>query len=100
LIEAMACDVVTVGARSGAIPEVIGEAGLTFDEGNVEELLLQLQRLIDDVPLREALRQKGRQHVKEHYTQAAIARNTVKVYADILGEPVAALADLPDTLAA
>lgn len=88
LIEAMACDVLTVGARSGAIPEVIGEAGLTFDEGNVEELRLQLQRLIDDVPFREELRQHGRQRVQAHYTQAAIARNTVKVYRQILGQAV------------
>jgi glycosyltransferase involved in cell wall biosynthesis len=88
LIEAMACDVITLGARSGAIPEVIGEAGLTFGEGSVAELQQQLQQLIDDVSLREALRQKGRQRVKDHYTQAAIARNTVKVYCDILGETV------------
>ncbi|MFN8457012.1 MAG: glycosyltransferase [Anaerolineae bacterium] len=88
LIEAMACDVLPVGARSGAIPEVIGEAGLTFAEGNVEELRLQLQRLIDDVAFREQLRQQGRQRVKAHYTQAAIARNTVKVYRQILGETI------------
>jgi glycosyltransferase involved in cell wall biosynthesis len=86
LIEAMACDVVTVGARSGAIPEVIGEAGLTFAESNIEELHLQLQRLIDDVALREELRQKGRQRVENFYTQAAIAKNTVKVYRQILDE--------------
>jgi glycosyltransferase involved in cell wall biosynthesis len=37
LVEAMACDVITVGICSGAIPEVIGETGLTFAEGSVEE---------------------------------------------------------------
>lgn len=94
LIEAMACDVITLGARSGAIPEVIGDAGLTFGEGSVEELQQQLQQLIDDVSLREALRQKGRQRVKDHYTQAAIARNTVKVYCDILGEAVPGISTL------
>jgi glycosyltransferase involved in cell wall biosynthesis len=90
LIEAMSCDVITVGAQSGAIPEVIGEAGLTFAEGSVEELQAQLQRLVDDVPLREELRQKGRQRVTENYTQAAIARHTVEVYQQVLGlaEPI------------
>ncbi len=86
LIEAMACDVITVGARSGAIPEVIGEAGLTFAEGDVEELQAQLQHLLDDVSLREELRQKGRRRIADHYTQAAIAANTVDVYRQILGE--------------
>jgi glycosyltransferase involved in cell wall biosynthesis len=84
LIEAMACDVITVGARSGAIPEVIGDAGLTFEEGNVEELRSQLQRLIDEVVLREELRQKGRDRVTQNYTQAAIARHTVEVYRQVL----------------
>jgi glycosyltransferase involved in cell wall biosynthesis len=96
LIEAMACDVVTLGARSGAIPEVIGDAGLTFAEGDVDELQTQLQRLIEDVSLREELRQKGRQRVEHHYTQAAIARNTIKVYSDILGEVVQEAANWPE----
>jgi glycosyltransferase involved in cell wall biosynthesis len=94
LIEAMACDVVTVGARSGAIPEVIADAGLTFAEGSVEELQIQLQQLIDNVSLREELRQKGRQRVKDHYTQAAIAANTVKVYRQIMGEIVSEVTTL------
>ncbi len=86
LIEAMACDVIAVGARSGAIPEVIGDAGLTFAEGNTEELREQLQNLLDNNSLREELRQKGRKRVTENYTQAAIAHNTVEVYRQILGE--------------
>jgi glycosyltransferase involved in cell wall biosynthesis len=86
LMEAMACDVITVGARSGAIPEVIGEAGLTFAEGSAEELQAQLQRLLDDVSLRETLRQQGRRRVTENYTQAAIAKRTVEVYCQVLAE--------------
>lgn len=80
LIEAMACEVITVGAKSGAIPEVMGEAGLLFEEGNTEELQNQLQRLLDDVPLRDSLREKGLQRVKDNYTHAAIAAHTVEVY--------------------
>jgi glycosyltransferase involved in cell wall biosynthesis len=87
LIEAMACDVITIGARTGAIPEVIGDAGLTFREGNVEELRNHLQALLDDNSLREELRQKGRQRVIEQFTQAAVARHTYRVYQDLLGRP-------------
>ena len=90
LIEAMACDVITIGARSGAIPEVIGDAGLTFAEGNVEELRAHLQRLIDDIALRDELRRKGRQRVTENYTQAAIAKNTVEVYRQLLAPEIVA----------
>lgn len=86
LIEAMACEVIVIGARSGAIPEVVGDAGLTFSEGSTDELQTHLQHLLDDVSLRESLRQKGRQRVIENYSQAAIAQHTVEVYREILGE--------------
>lgn len=88
LIEAMACDVIVVGSNSGAIPEVIGDAGLTFNENSLEELQDQLQRLTDDVNLRQELRRRGRQRVLDFYTQAAVAKNTVEVYRQLLGQSV------------
>ncbi len=96
LVEAMACDVITIGARSGAIPEVIGDAGLTFAEGDVTELQTHLQQLIDDVSLREGFRERGRQRVIDHYTQAAVAKNTVTVYRQVLGEPAPEVIDLTE----
>jgi len=84
LIEAMACEVVTVGARSGAIPEVIGDAGLLFDEGDADDLQAQLQRLINDVPLRQSLKAAGKARALDNYTHAAIAQHTVEVYREIM----------------
>jgi glycosyltransferase involved in cell wall biosynthesis len=84
LIEAMACQVVVVGARSGAIPEVVGEAGLTFTEGDPAELRGQLQTLLDDPNLRLELAAGGRQRVLDHYTQAQVAARTVEVYRQVM----------------
>ena len=80
LIEAMACQVVVVGARSGAIPEVIGDAGLTFAEGDHADLRAQIQRLLDNPALRYDLAQQGRQRVLDHYTQSQVAERTVEIY--------------------
>jgi glycosyltransferase involved in cell wall biosynthesis len=80
LIEAMACQVVVVGARCGAIPEVIDAAGLTFAEGDPADLRAQLQRLLSDAHLRLDLAQKGRQRVLDHFTQSQIAKRTVDIY--------------------
>ena len=80
LIEAMACRVVAVGARCGAIPEVIGEAGLTFTEGDPADLRAQLQRLLDAPSLRLELAEKGRQRVLDCYTQSQVAARTVEIY--------------------
>jgi glycosyltransferase involved in cell wall biosynthesis len=83
LIEAMACQVVVVGARCGAIPEVIGDAGLTFAEGDPADLRTQLQRLLGDPHLRLELEQRGRQRVLDHFTQSQIAARTVEVYQQV-----------------
>ena len=83
LIEAMACEVVTVGARSGAIPEVIDDAGLLFDEGDIDGLAAQLQRLIDDSALRKNLVETAKKRVHTYYTHAVIAQQTVDIYRQI-----------------
>jgi glycosyltransferase involved in cell wall biosynthesis len=80
LIEAMACGVPVVGARSGAIPDVIADAGLTFAEGDVADLTRQLTRLMDDTSLRKKMAHLGRMRVLARFTQERIAEATFKVY--------------------
>jgi glycosyltransferase involved in cell wall biosynthesis len=84
LIEAMSCEVAVVGAQSGEIPNVIGPAGLTFPEGDVDALTNQLLRLMQSENLRDELGYSGRQRVLERYTQAQIAAQTVAVYRDMV----------------
>ena len=85
LIEAMACGVTVVGAQSGEIPQVIGEAGLTFPEADVPALRHILHELISDVARRQSLGRAGRVRVLTHYTQRHIAEETIKVYREVLG---------------
>jgi glycosyltransferase involved in cell wall biosynthesis len=84
LIEAMACEVPVVGSRSGEIPHVIGQAGLTFTEGDVQELRARLSQLMDDPALRIDLARRGRERVLAHYTQAQIAAETYEIYRQLL----------------
>ena len=84
LIEAMACETAVVGSDSGEIPNVIGEAGLTFPEDDVAALHEQLRRLLQTETLRDDLGKAGRQRVLANYTQAQIAAQTVAVYRDIV----------------
>jgi len=80
LAEAMACETPVIGSNSGEIPHVIGEAGLIFTEGNVQELAFCVRRLLDDPELYATLATRGRQRVLEQYTQEHIARQTYEVY--------------------
>jgi glycosyltransferase involved in cell wall biosynthesis len=84
LIEGMACGVPVIGARSGAIPEVIGDAGLTFPEGDADALRDCLLSIIEHPRLREQLIEAGRRRVLEHFTQRQVADQTVDVYQQML----------------
>jgi glycosyltransferase involved in cell wall biosynthesis len=84
LIEAMACAVAVVGSDCGEIPAVIGDAGLTFKEGDASALQTQLQFLLDHPAERLRLAQAGRQRVLAHYTMTSIAQRTVTVYKRLL----------------
>jgi len=84
LIEAMACGVVVVGSDCGEIPDVIGDAGMVFPEGDVLALRECLVRLMHDPDLRADLVRRGRERVLAHFTQAQIAAQTVAVYRKML----------------
>jgi glycosyltransferase involved in cell wall biosynthesis len=86
LIEAMACETAVIGADSGEIPHVIGEAGLIFAEDDVEALRAQLLRLMQNEAERKALGCRGRERILENYTQQQIAAQTVAVYRDMLAK--------------
>lgn len=80
LVEAMACGVPVVGSTCGEIPEVIGDAGLVFPEGDAGALAAALERLASDPALREDLRARGRRRVLERFTHQRIAADTIDVY--------------------
>lgn len=80
LVEAMSCGVPVLGSSSGEIPSVIGDAGLTFPEGDVPALRSQIASVAGDPALREDLRRRGRARALAEFTQAAIARRHVAVY--------------------
>lgn len=86
LIEAMACETPVVGSDSGEIPHVIGDAGLTFPEGNAETLRIQLKKILNDSEYARELGQKGRQRVLERFTQKQIAEQTYDVYRSVAGQ--------------
>jgi glycosyltransferase involved in cell wall biosynthesis len=58
-IEAMACGTPVVASRAGALPEVVGDAGLLFDPMSQEQLTACLARLLADGRLRDEMRQRG-----------------------------------------
>lgn len=84
LIEAMASGVPVIGSESGAIPTVIGEAGLIVPEGDATALTQAIQQLMNNADLRADLIQKGRERFLSQFTHDSIAQATVAVYQTML----------------
>ena len=80
LIEAMACGVPVVAAASGELPNVVGEAGCLFPEGDAAALAAQLRALWQQPALAASLAAAGRQRVLARYTQRRVAEATVALY--------------------
>ncbi len=79
-LEAMSCGVPVVVSRCGALPEVVGEAGLIVPEDDVDALRGTLQRLLDSPQLRTRLGTAGRNRVLSSFTQQRLAEQTRDVY--------------------
>ncbi|MBI5588697.1 MAG: glycosyltransferase family 4 protein [Deltaproteobacteria bacterium] len=84
LIEAMSSGVPVAGSDSGAIPEVIGDAGLIFREGDTEGLTECIKRLMENGELRSGYSKKGRTRVLEQYSHEKIAGRTVSIWKSML----------------
>lgn len=84
LLEAMACGIPVIGSNSGAIPEVIGDAGLIVPEGDVQALTQALKHLLSTPDLRQTLAQRGRIRAETYYTQRHIAEQTLAIYREIV----------------
>jgi len=87
LFEAMACDVPVIGSRSGAIPDVVGDAGLLFREADAGELKAAIERLLGDEALRRELARRGRARVEEHFAWPAVARRIRDLWRRALDRP-------------
>jgi glycosyltransferase involved in cell wall biosynthesis len=80
LVEAMASGIPVIGSDSGAIPGVIGEAGMIVPEGDATALSESLAALQQDFTLRAHLSMLGRERALAQFTHEQIARQTVDVY--------------------
>ncbi len=85
LIEAMACGLPVVGSDCGEIPNVLGDAGIVFPEGDVGALAESLRALMHDPTRRGELGACGRERVLERFTQDQIADETFAVYCELVG---------------
>ncbi len=79
VLEAMACGRPTLVSDGGALPEIVGDAGLIVDAADDEAICAGLRRLWDDPELRRELATRGRQRAAQ-FDWTAAAQQTFAVY--------------------
>jgi len=82
-VEALACGVPLVATTGGALPEVVGEDGVTgmlVPPGDPGALAVAIKSVMDDPDLAARLSAAGRQRVLERFTWQACARSTAEHY--------------------
>jgi glycosyltransferase involved in cell wall biosynthesis len=78
--EAMACGVPVVVTDGGALPEVVGDAGIVVPRQNSEALAAAIGALLDDPPRRAALGAAGLKRIHDEFLWSRTARNVTDVY--------------------
>ena len=85
-LEAMACGVPVAASRRGALPEVVGDAGLFFDPRDADEMARALEQLLGDPALRARLGEAGRRRSRL-FSWAAAAEKTLDLLEEVARGP-------------
>lgn len=84
LVEAMACGCPIACADVTSIPEVVGDAALTFGPCSIEEIAEKTWKLWSDDALREESTARGLERVKQ-FSWENMARQTINAYEKVRG---------------
>jgi glycosyltransferase involved in cell wall biosynthesis len=82
--EAMACGAPTVSTTAGALPEVVGDAGILIPPADVKALVAAISTLVDNPDKRKYLSQMGRRRIVQRFNWRNTAKKTADVYAEAI----------------
>jgi alpha-1,3-rhamnosyl/mannosyltransferase len=84
-LEAMACGVPVLCSDRSSLPEVVGDAALTFDPTDIESIADAMQRGLADGDLRASLRERGRVQAAR-FSWERTAQATLAAYREAIGK--------------
>jgi glycosyltransferase involved in cell wall biosynthesis len=83
LLDAMARGIAPVVTAAGALPELVGDAGIVVPDEDT--LAMVLQEMVAEPARARVLGQRARQRVLEEFTDSAVAQRTVAFWEEVLG---------------
>jgi glycosyltransferase involved in cell wall biosynthesis len=82
--EAMACGVPVVSTDGGALPEVVGDAGVIVPAKNVDALVEAIDTLLQNPQARADLAARGKARIERHFCWHVCARQMTDYYRQVL----------------
>jgi glycosyltransferase involved in cell wall biosynthesis len=79
VLEAMACGAAVITSNSSALPEVAGDGAMLIDPEDVGQITSAIEQILDNVALREDLRQRAVQRAHQ-FNWKLVAQQTLDVY--------------------
>ena len=83
VLEAMSCGTPTLVADVSSLPEIIGDAGLTFQPNNQADFVEKISQLLNDEPLRHALSKKSLAQAAK-FNWEKTARATLSIFEQLM----------------
>lgn len=83
VLEAMACNCPVITSNTSSLPEVVGDAGVTVDPLNIDEISYSIIKLLDDVSLQNSMKEKNIIQI-EHFSWNNTAKSVIQLYESIL----------------
>jgi glycosyltransferase involved in cell wall biosynthesis len=83
---AMASAVPDISTTGGALPEVVGDAGILVPPADHHALAGAILKILDQPQLAQRLGQAGYRRVQQHYTWEKAAEKTAAVYREAIGD--------------
>ena len=84
--EAMACGVPVVSTTGGALPEVVGDAGVLVPPRDSRAIATAIVDLLDHPEKAFAIGQRGYRRVQAHFTWRRAAERTVAAYREVIDD--------------
>ena len=84
--EAMACGVPVVSTDGGALPEVVGDAGLIVPTKDAEALAAAIGMLLRDPQQRELTRPRGQQRIEQSFCWDVCAGQMTDYYRKVIAD--------------
>ena len=82
--EAMACGVPVIATDGGALPEVVGQAGLTVPVKDADAIAAAIEKLLSNPKAREQYGQLGRKRIENNFSWQLVAEQMSALYQQIL----------------